>query len=41
MATDHYFNIQAARRDLGYHPLVTVEQGTEELIEHYKKGNAF
>ena len=41
MATDHYFNIDAARRDLGYHPLVTVEDGTAELIEHYKKGNAF
>jgi nucleoside-diphosphate-sugar epimerase len=41
MATDHYFNIDAARRDLGYHPLVTIEDGTAELIEHYKKGNAF
>lgn len=41
MATDHWFNIAAARRDLGYHPLVTVEQGTAELIEHYKAGNAF
>ncbi len=41
MATDHWFNIAAARRDLGYHPLVTVEQGTAELIEHYRKGNAY
>jgi len=41
MATDHWFNIAAARRDLGYHPLVTVEQGTAELIEHYKAGNAY
>jgi len=41
MATDHWFNIAAARRDLGYHPLVSVDEGTEELIEHYKKGNAF
>lgn len=39
MATDHWFDISAARRDLGYHPLVTVEQGTQELIEHYKSGH--
>lgn len=37
MATDHWFDISAARRDLGYHPLVTMEQGTAELIEHYRK----
>ncbi|HEY0865408.1 MAG TPA: NAD-dependent epimerase/dehydratase family protein [Lacunisphaera sp.] len=36
MATDHWFDISAARRDLGYHPLVTMEAGTKELIEHLK-----
>ncbi len=41
LATDHWFDISAARRDLGYHPLVTVAQGTQELIEHYRKGNAY
>lgn len=41
MATDHWFNISAARRDLGYHPLVTVEQGTAELIGHYRKEKPF
>jgi nucleoside-diphosphate-sugar epimerase len=41
LATDHWFDITAARRDLGYHPLVTVEQGTAELIAHYQAGNAF
>ena len=41
MATDHWFDISAARRDLGYHPLVTVAQGTAELIAHYQAGNAF
>jgi nucleoside-diphosphate-sugar epimerase len=41
MATDHWFDISTARRDLGYHPLVTVEQGTRELIEHYRAGNAY
>jgi nucleoside-diphosphate-sugar epimerase len=41
MATDHWFNIAAARRDLGYHPLVSIDEGTERLIEHYKRGNAY
>ncbi|RXK54352.1 NAD-dependent epimerase/dehydratase family protein [Oleiharenicola lentus] len=41
MATDHWFKIDAARRDLGYHPLVNVSQGTKELVKHYKAGNAF
>ena len=41
MATDHWFDISAARRDLGYHPLVTIAQGTAELIAHYKAGHAF
>jgi nucleoside-diphosphate-sugar epimerase len=37
MATDHWFDISAARRDLGYHPLVTMADGTAELIEHLKR----
>lgn len=41
MATDHYFNIAAARRDLGYHPLMTMADGTAELIAHYKAGNPY
>lgn len=41
LATDHWFDITAARRDLNYHPLVTVEQGTAELIDHYRKGNPY
>ncbi len=36
MATDHWFDISAARRDLAYHPLVTMADGTAELIEHLK-----
>jgi nucleoside-diphosphate-sugar epimerase len=40
MATDHWFDISAARRDLGYHPLVTMEQGTGELIEHLQRNPA-
>jgi nucleoside-diphosphate-sugar epimerase len=33
LAKDHWFDITAARRDLGYVPRVTMEQGTKELIE--------
>jgi len=39
MATDHWFDISAARRDLGYNPRITMSAGTAELIEHYKAGN--
>jgi nucleoside-diphosphate-sugar epimerase len=33
LAKDHWFDISAARRDLGYAPRVSMEQGTTELIE--------
>ena len=38
LATDHWFDIGAARRDLGYEPRVTMAQGTAELIAHLRKG---
>jgi 2-alkyl-3-oxoalkanoate reductase len=38
MATDHWFDISAARRDLGYAPRVSMAAGTAELIEHLKRG---
>ena len=41
LATDHWFDISAARRDLGYVPLLTVAAGTAELVAHYRNGNAF
>jgi len=41
MATDHWFDITAARRDLAYHPLMTVADGVKELVAHYKAGNSF
>lgn len=31
MATDHYFDLTAARRDLGYGPQVTLDQGLAKL----------
>jgi nucleoside-diphosphate-sugar epimerase len=36
LATDHWFSIAAARRDLGYTPRITMAAGTAELIEHLK-----
>jgi nucleoside-diphosphate-sugar epimerase len=32
LARDHWFDISAARRDLGYAPRVGMAQGTAELI---------
>ncbi len=36
MATDHWFDISAARRDLGYAPRISMADGTAELIAHYR-----
>ncbi|MFZ1984123.1 MAG: NAD-dependent epimerase/dehydratase family protein [Desulfatitalea sp.] len=33
MATDHWFNITAAKRDLGYQPLVSMEEGLKRLAD--------
>ncbi len=41
LATDHWFDLTAARRDLGYDPQVSVAQGTVELIAHYRAGNSY
>jgi nucleoside-diphosphate-sugar epimerase len=32
LATDHWFDLSAARRDLGYAPRVSMAEGTAELI---------
>ena len=40
LATDHWFNIAAARRDLGYAPRVTMAAGTAGLIEYLRHGGA-
>lgn len=37
MATDHWFDISAAKRDLGYRPSVTMAVGTAELIQQWKQ----
>lgn len=37
MAEDHWFDISAARRDLGYEPVVSPEEGMEELLDWLKR----
>ena len=36
LATDHWFDITAAKRDLGYAPRISMAQGTSELIAWYR-----
>ena len=31
LATSHYFDINAAKKDLGYLPLVSIEEGMQRL----------
>jgi nucleoside-diphosphate-sugar epimerase len=38
LATDHWFRIDAARRDLGYQPRVSMADGTRQLIEELRRG---
>lgn len=38
LATDHWFDLTAARRDLGYVPRVSMAAGTAELISSLKGG---
>jgi nucleoside-diphosphate-sugar epimerase len=38
LATTHYFNLAAARRDLGYAPLVSTAEGLERLRAYYAAG---
>ena len=33
LAKDHWFNIAAARRDLGYQPRISMAEGTAELVD--------
>lgn len=40
LAKDHWFNLAAARRDLGYDPRVTMAAGTAELIAHLTRSAA-
>ncbi|HNW44599.1 MAG TPA: hypothetical protein PKI19_08845, partial [Elusimicrobiales bacterium] len=40
LTTAHWFNIAAARRDLGYAPAMTIEQGMRRLGEWLRTGAA-
>lgn len=37
LAKDHWFDLSAARRDLGYTPRVTMAAGTAELVAHLRQ----
>jgi nucleoside-diphosphate-sugar epimerase len=37
LAQDHWFDIAAARRDLGYHPRVSMAAGLAELVASYRR----
>ena len=37
MSTSHWYDISAARRDLGYEPRVSVEEGLRRLAESFGK----
>jgi 2-alkyl-3-oxoalkanoate reductase len=39
LATSHWFNIQAAKNDLGYKPLVSTEEGLRRLAEWIGNGD--
>jgi nucleoside-diphosphate-sugar epimerase len=39
MSTSHWYDISAARRDLGYAPTVSVEQGLRQLGERLRAGS--
>jgi len=38
LAKDHWFDISAAKRDLGYRPTVSMAEGTAELVAHLRRG---
>ncbi len=39
LAKDHYFNISAARRDLGYEPKVSTRQGMADFLQYFKSAD--
>ena len=39
LATDHWFNLAAAKRDLGYTPRISMSHGTAELVTSYQSSS--
>ncbi|MFG0248319.1 MAG: 3-beta hydroxysteroid dehydrogenase, partial [Phycisphaeraceae bacterium JB051] len=39
LSTDHWFDISAAKRDLGYEPLIKTDEGMQRLAEDLKLQN--
>jgi len=37
LALDHYYDISRARRDFGFAPQVTMEEGLERTVAYFKK----
>jgi nucleoside-diphosphate-sugar epimerase len=38
LATAHWYDISAARRDLGYEPAVSIEEGLRKLADWFRAG---
>ena len=38
LSTAHWYNLDAARRDLGYAPEVTIEEGLARLAQSFQAG---
>jgi len=36
LSTDHWFDISAARKDLGYKPAISISEGFKRLAESLK-----
>jgi sterol-4alpha-carboxylate 3-dehydrogenase (decarboxylating) len=37
MCTDHYFSVDKARRDLGYSPRVSIDEGIARTMAHLRE----
>ena len=38
LSTEHWLDISAAKRDLGYHPAISINEGLEILKAHFEHG---